>query len=158
MKKLFLSTLVIIGLTVVSYAQNGTASATMQSSLSFSETTALNFGLLTIPTAASTVTIGATDNRLFGSGDIALIASATIVPKTGIFTITGQADANVSITVPATIALTQGLSIGTSWNTGLVNLGPTGIAQLKIYGELSIPATGVTSGAKTGTYTVTVNY
>ena len=158
MKKLLLSAIVALGFTTVSFGDDftGSASATLQSSITLVESSALNFGKFSIPTTESTVSMteaGVTDVE---SGDIVILAGS---PQIGLFTVSADKDTPINVSVDATFSLTggDGLCISTSGSIMPTTTDAAGKALIKVFGLLTVP-TGATSGEKTGTYTVTVNY
>lgn len=134
----------------------GTANATIVSALSVTAGgTPLEFG--TIGNAANTVTVDTTGAR--SATDATQLAGGT--PTAADFNVTGNASTAYSISIPAT-TITDGTTVLTVNNfTHDAGATPTlsagGADTFNVGADLIVTA-GATTGAYTGTFTVTVNY
>lgn len=168
MKKLFLLAIVVLGFTAVSFAQPATpfeltgnsASATFEASIGMTSDASLNFGLISLPGATpvtddASVTMNAAGVVANTTG-ISMPLSYGPVDSRGIFTITGTPEAFITITIPALITLSPGVTVTTA-NNGITQIEADGNVELQIYGVLNILG-GTTSGTKTGTYDISVVY
>ena len=157
MKKLFILAIVVLGFTAVSFAQIGTASATLGYVLTVSQTTPLNFGSISLPTNATPSTLNMTSAGVVTpiAGTAIPIASTRAV---GSFLVSGVPLSSVDVTVAPTITLSDGLTIATDGIFADVILDASGVSNVLVYGVLTVPGLPLTSGVKAGTYAVTVNY
>lgn len=121
MKKLLLLAIVVLGISAVSFGQDGntltassTASAKILNVLTIQlNSGSLNFGAMTVPQAAATVelTYGKSRSIKVGTGKISLLE---IDPQIDVpeYKVTGDPDANFSITLPtADVVLGTGVKV-----------------------------------------------
>lgn len=133
------------------------ASVNLEAPLNVTVDTQLSFGTIAIPaTGSATLLMTASGEVVDDSG----VANGAIYRDDAVFgqiTITGEADASVSITVPASLALAAGVDI-TSFN--LSNASPTlalGTATVKVGGTLEVQSSAVV-GSPSNTFDLTVEY
>lgn len=142
-----------------SASADASATTTILQPISVSKVLDLQFGKVVRPANdnANTVTVSAAGVRsISGTGDGALVGTAGQQAQ---FTVTGEGQAAISVTVPATFAM-GGLTV-TTISTPPTALGGTagsqGTATVNVGG--SFPVTKTTStGLYTGTLTVTAAY
>lgn len=147
---------------------SGTATATVPISVTFwrvltlNQVTPLNFGTIELRGGNATVRVSTSGTRTIvsgGGGSVNLVPSPA--PTAGQFSVTGQKNANVTVTLPSTATLT-GSSGGTmtvsnfTKSPSTTNLGG-GSLNLNVGADLSI-ASNQKTGVYTGTYQMTVNY
>ena len=92
-------------------SRNTSAGANIVKGISLSETAPLHFGSMSIPTAAVSVTLTTSNDRMTPSpGNIELLAQAPIA-QNATYTVSGSGDATYSITLPTngTVILSSGL-------------------------------------------------
>ena len=128
--------------------------------LAVNETQTMNFGTVAGGPTAGTISMDINGNRTVLSGDAQIITTGAGLP--GIFTITGEAGAAITVTTPDTTATLTG---GGGADMGFTLISPTfpttvDGTDLQFGGVLSI---GVNQGAGSyttvgDTYTVQVNY
>lgn len=148
---------------------SGTATGTLFISVDFRRTltavqqTRLTFGAIEAKGGAAVVRIAAQTGLrsvVSGAANINLVTNPT--PAAGAFTVTGQPNASITVTLPSSMTLT-----GSAGGTMTVNnftkyptstvLNTSGTLTLKVGADLSINATQP-AGSYTGTYSVTINY
>jgi len=168
-----------IALAAVAFAANtnaatdtGTADATVIQPITITADQSLSFGKFVKGATGGTVVLTTAGART-ATGDVVL-STAGAFESAGIFTVTGETDSTFSITVPATVTLTEAgtsttmeittfsdLDGSTAMTTAAGNVtGGTltgGTQTLYVGGELAVGATQV-SADYTGTYDVTVEY
>ncbi|MCK5815842.1 MAG: DUF4402 domain-containing protein [Flavobacteriaceae bacterium] len=171
MKNIFISSLILLGITFSANAQTSTsaASANLASTMTITNTQTLHFGDITVPTTASVVELEYTYDggaRVVQSGNAVLIA--TNVGQPAKFDITGEALVAYNITLPASVVIVNGgdnmtvnslkfdaEDIGDISNP--VEVPADGTDTFEVVGTLNI-GTGLAAGAYTANYDVTVAY
>jgi len=140
-------------------AATASAAATVVAPISISKTSDLEFGTVASTGTAGTVTVSTTGTRT--SSNVDLLAGAT--PAAAAFTVSGQANATYSVSMPTTTTLTGGTS-GEQINatlsndaTGSPSLSGAGAGTLHVGGVLAIGA-NQTPDSYTGSFQVTVAY
>lgn len=138
---------------------------TLWNTLAMSQVTPLSFGSLEVKSGASVIRIAPQSgirSVVSGSGNVILGSSPS--PTAGQFGISGQPNANISISLPSSITLN-----GSNGGTMTVNnftgypssttttLSASGARSLYVGADLNIGAAQA-SGTYSGTYNVTVNY
>ncbi len=130
------------------------ASSTIAAPIAIAETTALSFGF-----ASSSGTLGTVEISLAGvqsaTGGVGALGGSL---SQGIFTVTGETNNAFTTTVDATSTLS---GPGTNMIATLSNDAPSnlsgGSATINVSGSLAV-GVNQTTGAYTGTYSITVNY
>lgn len=136
---------------------SGTANATLVTAIAVtSGGTALEFGSIGI--AANTVTVSTAGART--ATDASQLAGGT--PAAANFNVTGTASTNYTVSLPASITITNGtdnLTVDSfTHDAGATPaLDGTGADTFNVGADLTIAGTE-SAGAYTGTFTVTVNY
>ena len=164
--KFFAIALVILGFTATSFAQStasANASAKILASIGLTKTIDLNFGTMTIPTLATTVTLSPL-GVLSNGGNITLLAQAPIAAPAS-YNVTGDLNANYAITLPSngTITISNGVQtmpINNFTSSKLLNqstLSGAGADSFTVGATLVLGAAQA-AGSYTGTYNVTVAY
>lgn len=148
-------------------AADANGSITVLRPLTITKNADLGFGTVIRPDSGSgTVTVSNAGTRSVANGVVALSSTTASAAQ---FTIDGEGAQSVSVTIPATFTLNNGsvsgsLTVTTSSN--LVNpalvsldgtLGSAGTKTFNVGGSIDIAST-TTSGAYTGTLTVTAAY
>ena len=162
--KLFCISILFCGLAVNSFAQVSAiaeASATILTPIAITKTVDLNFGNLAVhPVTAGTLVL-ATDNSRSVTNGVTLMPLGTVAAAS--FTVTGNVNAIYTITLPASIVLTDGTHNMTVNNfqstpstTGTLTLGTS---TLRVGATLNVPG-GQAAGIYSNTtdLEVTVNY
>lgn len=133
------------------------ASVNLESPLNVTVDTQLSFGTVAIPsTDNATLVMTANGETVDDSG----MNNGAIYRNDAVFgqiTITGETDASVSITVPASLQLASGVDV-TSFN--LSNASPTlalGTATIKVGGTLQVASTA-SVGSPSQSFDITVEY
>lgn len=139
----------------------GTATATVRKSIS-ATTTTLGYGLIWKPsTGSGTVTISASNGARTAGGTNPPVLIAGGTSGRGTVVVSGQPSTAMSITLPATFTLSNGVTTLTSTltrsQTGSQNLSTQGAYTLGVGGALTVPA-GATGGDYTGSITAVVAY
>lgn len=156
MKKLFLSVLVIIGFSAISFAQTATATAsgTIKAGMTIANSSDMNFGII-IGNAVSGGTVAidpATSNRNI-TGSL-LLAGGTV--STADFTLTGTLNAPYAITLPTgNYTVTRALGTETMIINGFSCDAPSGLLAgttktIKVGATLTV---GTTTVNPAGVYT-----
>ena len=174
MKKLILpliAGLLFTGFSVNTYAIDpdpvvtANATADLVEALAASEKAQLNFGRFTAGASGGTVVIANTP-----AGTMNVTGTVTVVgggsPSSAAFSITGQANQEVTITLPADGAVnlthattTDVMNVATfSVSDASPKLSASGEATIYVGGTLTIPNTGIEIGVYSGTYNVTFAY
>jgi hypothetical protein len=162
--KFFAIALVILGFTATSFAQStasANAAAKILAGIGLTKTVDLNFGTMTSPSAATTVTLSPTGVRTDG-GNINLLTTAPIAAAAS-YNVTGDLNANYAITLPASTTIISGgnsmtVNTFTSSKAGNVSvLSGTGTDTFTV-GATLILGNAQPAGDYTGTYNVTVAY
>ena len=158
MKKLLSSTFLFLFFASSAFAASatGTSNARVVTPISVSATTALEFGSFASSGALGTIT----QAGVVTGGVTVLSAGAT--RTAGVFTVTGEASAGYTFTLPATATLTSGANnmtanLSYASGTGSRTLSAGGTDNVTVNGVLSVAANQAT-GAYTGTYSVTAVY
>jgi hypothetical protein len=135
----------------------GTASATVLSGLTITQTTPLSFGSFSSGPTAGTI-------NHFGSvtGGVSSYAGGA---QFGVFTLNGAANSNVTsvlvngVSSSSTVTLTSGANsmVANIFAPTGASLNGSGTGFVNVTGTLNVAANQA-SGAYTGTYTVTANY
>lgn len=144
---------------------SGAAKATTVRSISIDETSALSFGSMVRPgSGSSTVTISAVDGARSFTGSAVGIATPTATRAT--YTVEGEGARAISINVPTSITLTRAgggtLTVTTTKTfSGTPTLsgsaGRDGSYSFGVGGSMPITSS-TTTGAYTGTFTITATY
>ncbi|MGV3278626.1 DUF4402 domain-containing protein [Rickettsiales bacterium LUAb2] len=161
MKKILIIVVLIMMPVITNAAttQTFTATAIIKSLITITETTALKFGTIEVDRAGTTTTITLdTNNGVTQSTGGTNVLTGT--PTSGVYALTGDNNAVISVTA----AVTQGLKNGTttltttiSLSAATVTLGATGTGSVKAGGTVVIPA-NTPSGTYTGNFTITASY
>ncbi|MEH6632064.1 MAG: DUF4402 domain-containing protein [Halopseudomonas aestusnigri] len=134
----------------------GNASAQIQTAVSVVENTTMNFGSTAVDASGGTVSM-TSGGLVTGPGGYTFSGS----PAAGAFTVT--ADASTAVTISFTDGTLTGPGTAMVLNNfthdagGTPTTGAGGSLAFAVGGDMVVNATQ-TSGAYTGTYTVTVNY
>lgn len=137
---------------------SGSASATIATPVSISETTALSFGtILADDTASSTIVVSSAGARSVGSGSAQLLGGTV---SNAAFSVSGESGATYtisytagSLTGPGTAMAVDTFTDDTS-STGTL----TGGSDTFNVGATLTVGANQTAGSYSGSYTVTVNY
>ena len=180
---LFAAIMIVVGITNRGYAQltvnNNTAGAELVKAITLTNTTPLHFGVIAIPATASTVklTTGGARSILTGTATKVLTGTAS---NPALFTVTGTAEDNYTLTLPTSINVItdggggEGLikemiidnilvnvnATGEATYSGPINtptLNSSGNSTFLVGGTLNIKALQ-TLGVYAGNYSVTVDY
>jgi len=173
MKKSFLILVVILvaGFTQKLMAQVGTtnptaAGAKIVTALTLTETSALHFGTMAIPTSAATVLVSTAGVRSIGSGTVTLLAQAPVATNAA-YSVAGSIDATYTINLPGSATISSGLNNMTidnfvalsttvpSATTGKLN--GSGTDTFKVGATLHL-ANAQAAGVYAGSFNVTVVY
>jgi hypothetical protein len=146
------------------------ASVTIVKGITISETSSLNFGTMTIPTAAENLILTTANVRIVSSpSNIELLAQAP-VSQNATYTVTGSGGATYIIALPSngTVTISNGAehmdivdfvsypaSAGKNGNVG--HLSDSGIDSFTVGATLKLEISQV-SGTYTGTFNISVNY
>jgi len=164
MKKFGILFIVLVGMATASFAQTTAttnASATIVGTLTLTKTADLQFGNLSSPVGASTVTIAAdASSTTTPAGGIALLGGVSRTAAT--YHVTGTATATYAITLPAgSIPLgTMTVDNFVSSYAGTANIGTiqgTATDDFIVGATLNVGA-GQAPGVYTGTYDVSIAY
>lgn len=134
----------------------GTATAIIRAALSALETQGMDFGILVATTSPSTATLST-------AGVVTTGLDKYGVPKSGIFTITGDANSQVTVSIANTTLTSSGggtpmsLTNFTTSPTSPVTVGAGGTVGLNVGAQLAVGASQA-SGTYNGNYTVTLSY
>jgi hypothetical protein len=173
MKKLIVFAIAIFGFTAVSFGQtntvsNATATAKVIKALTLTNPIGLDFGTFSgLSTAASTVVLATNSSRTGSTADLLAGQGGTAAS----FTITGEPDALVTISLPAASTSLTSVAVGSTamtiasgtWvtnmtdNAAVVLTTGTGITSFLVGATLAV-GINQTTGTYNGTYAVTVNY
>ncbi len=155
--------LALIGISSNSYAASavGNITATVSTAISIANTADIGFGRFVSDTSPSKITINPTGTvRTISSGTPTLITPPS--PSVGAFTVSGDASATYSVTLPSSATLTSGsnsMTVDTFTSspgtTGTIGVGGTQV--LNTGATLNINASQA-PGSYVGTYTITVAY
>lgn len=178
MKKLFVSIVVIAAIAVMSGRVNAqateptSAGANIITPISIAETSALNFGTMSVSSETGGTCVLSSANVRSATGGVN-ISTAGTAASTAAYTVTGEASTNYAITLPATITVNKvdgGAAAGTmsisalkalvaskaaEQTTGTLTAG--GTDSFTVGGTLIVDARQPT-GPYTGTFNVTVAY
>ncbi|HHV04043.1 MAG: DUF4402 domain-containing protein [Bacteroidales bacterium] len=142
-----------------------TATAELVEALSATEVNQLNFGRFIAGESGGTIVIANTAAGTVNvTGTVATIGGGS--PSSASFSITGRANAEVTVSLPAdgAVNLTHTAS-GNAMNVASFSvsdssptLSATGEATIYVGGTLTVPNTDISKGIYTGTYTVTFAY
>jgi hypothetical protein len=163
MKKFGILFIVLVGMATASFAQTTAttnAAATIVGTLTLTKTGDLQFGNLSSPAGASTVTIAAdAGSTTTPAGGIALLGGVARTAAT--YHVTGTATATYAITVPASIAL--GTMTVDNFVTSYAGSSNIGTIQGSATDDFIVGATlnvgaGQAPGVYTGTYDVSIAY
>lgn len=172
LRTLLVSAVVIFGFTATSFGQDSnkatqTATASVIKPLTIKSVQVLDFGIFAgLNDLVSTVSIAANGTR---SGSAQLVS--TNAGAQGTFTITGEPNSAISISLPGTQkSLTDGIkapmtievadwitNLGNQASLGNVSLGGTGIITLSVGTKLNV-GVAQAKGDYKGDYDITVNY
>ncbi len=136
--------------------QTGNASAQIQTAITITEDTAMDFGIVAVDTSSGTVQIS-TAGAVSGPAAYSFSGS----PAAGTFTASG--DASTAVTISFTSGSLTGPGTAMTLDSLVHDAGGTpttdgsGDLTFNVGADLSVNATQAT-GSYTGTYTVTVNY
>jgi hypothetical protein len=166
--KFFAIAIAILGFSAASFAQgtsteNATASAKVVESLVLTNTVPLNFGTMTVPTTAATVTVAPGGVRS-STGTLSLLTIAP-VSTDATYTVDGDNNASYSITLPADGIVTiasgaNSMSINTFKVTSDLltrTLNGTGNDSFDVGATLNL-ISGQPAGSYTGSFDVVVTY
>ncbi len=147
---------------------SGSGSITILRPITVTKNADLRFGTVVRPAAGSgtAVVAAATGARTVTGGVVGLTSGDT--PTAAQFTVDGEGGSSVSVTIPATFAIANGvdtLTVTTSNNlTGAANaqtlsnaLGAAGTLVFRVGGSVPVASTSPT-GLYTGTFSVTAAY
>lgn len=142
-----------------------TSSATLLRPVALSSSTNLAFGRIVLPSSGTgAVSIGTAADSVTASGGAVALSGGS--PSRATFSISGEGGQAVTVTVPATVTmsgpssstLVVTLASSVSGSTNLSGaLGAAGSATFYVGGSFAPTAT-TTTGAYSGTFTVTVAY
>ncbi|MCK5815841.1 MAG: DUF4402 domain-containing protein [Flavobacteriaceae bacterium] len=169
MKNIFISSLILLGITFSANAQTSTsaASANLIAAMTITNTQVLHFGDLTIPTTASVVVMSTAGSRSVSSGDVVLISSDVGTEAT--FNMTGLAASTYDITLPSSdVTITNGvqtmlvntflfLTTDASDAANPVTVPAAGSDSFAVGATLNM-GTDEIAGSYTGDYDVTLAY
>lgn len=132
--------------------------------IALSENQALNFGTIVKPSASVTATIADTAAGATG-GTATRVSDSANAPTSGIFKVTGENGYAFSITVPASMSLSNGSATipvtltasNTSGTIGTTNSSTAGEAYYYVGGSMSLDGSTAV-GAYAGTFTTSVQY
>ena len=136
--------------------QTGNASAQIQTAITITEDTQMDFGIIAVDTSGGTVTISSA-GAVSGPGTYSFSGS----PAAGTFTASG--DASTAVTISFTNGSLTGPGTAMTLNNfthdagGSPTTNGTGDLTFNVGADLVVGA-NQTAGAYSGTYTVTVNY
>ena len=145
----------------------GTGSITVIRPLTITKNADLKFGTVVRPsTAAGSVVVSAAGARTVSGGVVALASGDT--PQAAQFTVDGEGGQSISVTIPATFTMANGvdsLTVTTTNNLAgsagaqtLSNaLGSAGTMSFRVGGSVPVAST-TNTGAYTGTFTVSAAY
>ncbi len=135
-----------------------TATAELVEALTSSEEAQLNFGRFTAGTSGGTVVIANTAAGTMNiTGTVSIIGGGS--PSSAAFNISGHANQEVTITLPADGATTDVMNVATfSVSDASPLLNASGEATVYVGGTLTVPNTSIARGVYTGTYNVTFAY
>jgi hypothetical protein len=165
--KIFAIALVALGFATSSFAQgtdteSATASAKIVESLVLTNTVPLNFGTMTVPTSAATVTVAPAGARS-KTGTLSLLTIAP-VSSDATYTVSGDNNAAYTITLPsAPVTITTGsvtMDITTFKCTSDLltrTLDASGDDTFDVGATLNL-VNGQAAGLYTGSFDVVVNY
>ncbi|MCR5875190.1 DUF4402 domain-containing protein [Phenylobacterium sp. J426] len=135
--------------------------------LQLSKTTDLTFGTIMRPSSGSgNVIIDATTGvRTVTGNATGVTGGANATPTRAAFTVTGEGNMNITVTVPGSMTMTRGgldpitVSLNSTMGGGQLSgpSGSTGTASFGVGGQLSLSSSTPT-GAYSGTFNVTVAY
>jgi hypothetical protein len=158
MLTIFVASIAIFSDKSFTASTTGNATVSILQQLSISETTGINFGSITVTSAAGNVvlsTAGSVTNCASG------VYTCSGSPTAGSFNISGTASTAVTVSVDASTSLTgPGTSMTLTLsgnNTGSQTLNGSGNLTLNVGGTLAVNANQA-AGTYSGTYTATVNY
>lgn len=151
------------------YAQSATASASSSATLlrpvALSATANLAFGRIVLPSSGTgSVSIANSADTVSASGGAVALAGGS--PSRAAFSVSGEGGQAISVSVPATVTMTGPssstmvvtLSSSVASSTNLSgSLGAAGSATFYVGGSFA-PTSTTTTGAYSGTFTVTVAY
>ncbi|WP_054120431.1 DUF4402 domain-containing protein [Novosphingobium sp. AAP93] len=142
-----------------------TSSATLLRPVALSSSANLAFGRIVLPSSGTgSVTIGTSADTVAASGGAVALAGGS--PSRAAFSVSGEGGQAVTVTVPATVTMSGPssstmavtLTSSVSGSTNLSgSLGAAGSATFYVGGSFAPTAT-TTTGAYSGTFTVTVAY
>ena len=142
-------------------SQSATGSITVvQPVLNVAKNSDLNFGSVIRPTSGSgTISIDANSGNVTAS-NLAMASGST--PTAANFTVTGQPNANISVTYPNSVTLnrsggSESLTIYLQSSMGGGQIGSGGTVQFNIGGQVTL-ASSTVIGAYSNSFTVTVAY
>ena len=116
----------------------------------------MQFGILTSGASATTVRLSTAGARSIVSGSTSLMGTA----KAGQFSVTGEPNQTVTVTLPSTVTLTSGantMTVSNLTSSPTPTFNASGQLTLSVGGDLALAA-NQKSGVYTGSYVITVNY
>ncbi|MFN4281892.1 MAG: DUF4402 domain-containing protein [Alphaproteobacteria bacterium] len=132
-------------------------SVTIQKAVAIAKVTDLAFGTVSVSTASGTATINAGTGATSSGGGVDTIVGASRAE----FSLTGEPNASVSVGFSNSTATLTGPGSDMTVNLTVSNASPalngSGAATVYVGGTLNVGA-NQTSGAYTGSFTVTANY
>lgn len=150
----------------VGTSQPTTAGAKIVTALTLTETSALHFGTMTIPSSAATVLVSTAGVRTVGSGTVTLLSQAPVATNAA-YSVAGSVDATYAINLPSSATITSGSNNMTvdnfvalsatvpSATTGKLN--GSGADTFSVGARLNL-ASGQAAGVYAGSFNVTVAY
>lgn len=149
---------------VISHANSASSSGNSPQCkpLSVQQTAPLSFGNLASGSSGGTVTISATTGARTATGNVAALNGGT--EGQAMFTITGQPNKEVTITLPTSITIDDQGGTGTltasnlkASPTGEIKLDGTGRAKISVGGTLAVPGSA-RRGNYNGSFDIDVKY
>jgi len=170
MKKAFLilAAIVLAGFTSNVMAQAvGTAAPTaagakIVTALTLTETSALHFGTMTIPSSAASVLLTSAGARSIASGTIILLAQAPVA-TTAAYNVTGSATSSYLISLPSSVTIISGgnsMTVNAFTSSKVSNQGSldgSGLDSFTVGATLNL-ANAQPAGVYAGTFNVTIAY
>jgi len=160
----------MLALTASAFAQStayASTTAVLVTPIAISKTTDMHFGTVASSGTAGTVVLDYTDGRTATGG--ASLPAGSILQKTAVFAVTGEANSSFAITIPAAAITLTGSVSGTMTVDNFVCDGgaattlSSGTKTLKVKAILNVPANTVAGTysnalANSSALFVTVNY
>lgn len=168
--KILSMSILMLALTASAFAQStayASTTAVLVTPIAISKTTDMHFGTVASSGTAGTVVLDYTDGRTATGG--ASLPAGSILQKTAVFAVTGEANSSFAITIPAAAITLTGSVSGTMTVDNFVCDGgaattlSSGTKTLKVKAILNVPANTVAGTysnalANSSALFVTVNY